>query len=100
MDYRGKQVRIKDDVNCEGNGDVLAGRIGYIEGNWKEITGRSFLEAVDECNTAAMFAAKRMLHQYPLTVAQAHAKEDEKLVYVKIDGLGHIMLLDELEIIE
>lgn len=87
IDYKWKKMRVKETACPEPNGIKLASRIIEIEDYWHIITGKSWMDS--EGNPAAlMYAIRFGIDKLPY---------DDNVVYGKIDGLGHLIHISELE---
>lgn len=104
------KIKVKDYVFPEGNGEELSNKIGYVEGTWSDVTGqdlsKEFLKIIlsddETIHPAIFFFTKRTTKQYTDNLPYLFQALEDKTqsLYVKIDGFGHILLRDEIEVIE
>lgn len=80
----GKEVKIKDTANELGGATIL------IEDYWDKVTGGSWMNA--DGNPAAMIYAMRTGFSSKINIPI-----NDEVLYGKINGLGHLVHVDELE---
>jgi hypothetical protein len=85
----GKKVRIKEDAN-HPQVPNFGGREILMEDWWDRVSGRSWQIMVG--NPACIV--------YALRSAQEGLPLDDKVLYGKIEGLGHLVHISELEVEE
>jgi len=82
-EHSGKQMKIKNFVS---NG--LAGKIIEVEDYWENVSGKSWM--LSDGNIAAMNYGFR-------TGTQGGVPINDEVVYGKVDGLGYLLHVSELE---
>lgn len=85
-EYDGKTFVLNERAADPVQGQVVPGAHYRVEGNWKEMTGKSWMDS--DGNFAAM--------HYALRAGQTGLPWDDNVVYGKIGSLGHLVHVNEL----
>jgi hypothetical protein len=85
-DYAGKTFKLNQKAQDSIQGEVVPGAVYRVEGDWKELTGKSWRDS--RGNPAAM--------QYQFRNAIGGLPQDDRVLYGKIGSLGHLVHVLEL----
>lgn len=89
FEHAGKTMRINDGAMTLPTGQVLSGKTIVVEDYWQNVYGATWMNS-DYNPTALMYAMRAGMQGIPI---------DNEVVYGKVDGLGILVHVSELEAI-